>query len=299
MERPDLAGVWKVLLGAEGGAAPVDVEAMREGHAALWDSLGAADEASRARCVMARGGEAPLWRVDPLSGQACGAVVIFHGGGWALGSARGESAMLCAIADLTGRAVFSVDYRLVPDAFFPVQVEDAASGIVEVAAAFDDLLVGGCSAGGHLALAGLLSVRESNPAAFRRVTGLRLMSPGTDLRPAAPAWASALETDWVKPDPVRASVAAFLHGADPTSPLASPLLADLRGFPAVRIQTCAEECLAVDNRIFAKALGDAGVDVELEEVRGVPHGFQLLCLSLEESRAAVSRLFSGDQRHRD
>jgi monoterpene epsilon-lactone hydrolase len=284
--------VWQSLMQAATMPMPSDPEQVRQAHAALWDSFGASNEGLRARCLPA-GSPVPMWRVEPEGpSPVAGAVVSFHAGGWALGSARGEAALLVEVADLTGRTVFGVDYSLVPGACFPVQVGEAEAAIAAVCAEFGDVLVSGCSAGGQLALAGVLALRGSDPAAFAKVSGLRLMSPGTDLRPDAPAWREELATDWVKPVPLRASVEAYLAGADPENPLASPVLADLRGLPPVRMQACAEEALAIDNRAFVAALSAAGVPVGYEEVSGVPHAFHLLPGTVPAARDALRRLFA-------
>lgn len=290
---PQLESLWYALFMAADAPPVADWEIIRDGHKVFWDSLGASDSASLARCEAVEA-PVPLCRVLPQTGAKNGAVVVFHGGGWAMGSARGESVMLSEIADLTGRAVFSADYCLLPGHVFPTQVNDAGGALAFVARQYQDILVAGCSAGGHLAVAGSLTLRERDPEAFRALTGLRLMSPGTDLRPEAPAWQLPLATDWVKPEPIFAQFDAFLRGADPRNPLASPVLADLRGLPSTRIQVGAGEALAVDNRAFAAALQAAGVPVELEEIPGVPHGIQLLPGTVPEARSALERLFKRD-----
>ncbi len=291
MEAPFLDLVWRSLMQASTMPMPSDPEQARQAHAALWDSFGASNERLRARCLPV-GASVPMWRVESECPSSSGAVVSFHAGGWVLGSARGEAALLVEVADLTGRTVYGVDYSLVPEAVFPVQIKEAEEAIRAVCGEYGDVLVSGCSAGGQLALAGVLALRGSDPAAFAKVSGLRLMSPGTDLRPDAPAWLEELATDWVKPVPLRASVEAYLAGADPGDPLASPVLADLRGLPAVRMQACAEEALAIDNRAFVAALSAAGVPVGYEEVSGVPHAFHLLPGTVPAAREALRRLFA-------
>ena len=292
---PQLESAWQALFLAAEAPPVADWNSIRASHKAFWDDLGASDAASLARCETVDA-PVPLCRVLPEAGSPNkGAVMVFHGGGWAMGSACGESVLLCAIADQTGREVFSADYRLLPEHVFPAQVDDAVEALVFAAGQNEDLLVAGCSAGGHLAVAGSLALRDRHPEAFRALTGLRLMSPGTDLRPDAAAWQQSLASDWVKPGPIFAQFAAFLQGADPNDPLASPLLADLRGLPPTRIQVGAGEGLAIDNRAFAAALKAAGVPVELEEIPGVPHGIHLLPKTVPEGRAALERLFDRDR----
>ena len=62
--------------------------------------------------------------------------------------------------------------------------------------------------------------------------------------------------------------------------------------PPVRMQACAEEALAIDNRAFVAALSAAEVPVEYEEVSGVPHAFHLLPGTVPAARDALRRLFA-------
>ncbi|CAN5585923.1 hypothetical protein BH11CYA1_BH11CYA1_24800 [soil metagenome] len=97
--------------------------------------------------------------VSPKSGQGpFPAVLCIHGGGWAAGHKRdmlGCAYMLSQIGFVTA----SIDYRLVPHARFPAQVEDAKAAVryLRNHAAelnIDPKRIGalGSSAGGHLAL---------------------------------------------------------------------------------------------------------------------------------------------------
>ncbi|XP_058233100.1 neutral cholesterol ester hydrolase 1 [Hemibagrus wyckioides] len=91
-------------------------------------------------------------------------VVYFHGGGWALGSARMRSYdLLCRMmAEELDAVVISVDYRLAPEVYFPAQYEDAIQAcrniltdevLVRLSVDPDRVAVSGDSAGGNLAAA--------------------------------------------------------------------------------------------------------------------------------------------------
>ncbi|XP_035279791.1 neutral cholesterol ester hydrolase 1-like [Anguilla anguilla] len=91
-------------------------------------------------------------------------VVYFHGGGWALGSAKkGSYYLLCRkMAEDLKAVVLSVDYRLAPESHFPDQFEDAFRASKhflqpEVLAHYsvdpERVGVSGDSAGGNLAAA--------------------------------------------------------------------------------------------------------------------------------------------------
>ena len=81
-----------------------------------------------------------------------GLLVYFHGGGWVLGSIAGSDNLARALANRSGVAVLSVDYRLAPEHPFPAALEDALTATrwaydhaEELGADRDRLAVGGDS----------------------------------------------------------------------------------------------------------------------------------------------------------
>lgn len=99
--------------------------------------------------------------LDIFSGESAAAprpaLIFFHGGAWIAGYPWWSSYMAPGVREASGILV-TPTYRLAPDAKFPAQLEDVAAAIAWVfrnAAQFgidpDRLVVGGHSAGGHLA----------------------------------------------------------------------------------------------------------------------------------------------------
>ena len=90
-----------------------------------------------------------------------------HGGGWTVGSADIEDETLYRIACKTGYTVASMEYRLAPKHPYPAPLEDcmdAARYVLtpEIEAKMGPLRVmGGESAGAHLAMATLFGLRSS------------------------------------------------------------------------------------------------------------------------------------------
>lgn len=95
-----------------------------------------------------------------------GAFLYLHGGGWTFGSADGQDPLLEAVADHAGLAVVSVEYRLAPEDPYPAGPDDceaAALWLIENCEArfgTNRLLIGGASAGAHLAAVTLLRIRD-------------------------------------------------------------------------------------------------------------------------------------------
>jgi epsilon-lactone hydrolase len=79
----------------------------------------------------------------------------------------------------------------------------------------------------------------------------------------------------------------YLHGADPRTPLASPLYADLSGLPPLLIVVGGDEALLDDSVRLARSAGMAGVDVTLYIGGSMQHVFPVYCGAMPEADAAV------------
>ena len=84
---------------------------------------------------------------------------------------------------------------------------------------------------------------------------------------------------------LRQFAAGYLAGADPKTPLASPLFASLSGLPPLLIQVGTADVLVSDSERLAAAAAHAGVEVSLEIGEGLPHVYQLLLGTPEAAEA--------------
>jgi epsilon-lactone hydrolase len=82
----------------------------------------------------------------------------------------------------------------------------------------------------------------------------------------------------------------YLHGADPRTPLASPLYADLSGLPPLLILVGGDEALLDDSVRLARSAGMGGVDVTPYIGAGMQHIFPIYCGVIPESDAAVAMI---------
>jgi monoterpene epsilon-lactone hydrolase len=90
---------------------------------------------------------------------------------------------------------------------------------------------------------------------------------------------------------------AYLGNQSRLDPLASPLLADLRGLPPLLIQVGRNEVLLDDARsLHTKALA-AGVPSELHIYEHVPHGWHYGAPFVPETRAALREITEFIARH--
>lgn len=123
---------------------------------------------------------------EPAAGAAVSGLYLqFHGGGWVVGSAFGQSdGRLQRMADDLSAVVVSVEYRLAPESTYPAPVDDAVAALTwaaDVGAAkygAPVLVAGGESSGAHLLLAALLRCSDS---VRRRYAALNLVYGYFDL----------------------------------------------------------------------------------------------------------------------
>jgi acetyl esterase/lipase len=243
------------------------------------------------------GGRPAEWLV-PQGVPRQGAVLYLHGGGYCSGSLDSHRGIAGRIARAAGIPVVSLGYRLAPEDPFPAAVEDAVAAYRQL---LDDglgpasLAVAGDSAGGGLTVAALVALRDGGtppPAAAV------CLSPWVDLTQSAPSYREVGADDpMVAGQELDALAAAYLGGADPRDPSASPLFADLAGLPPLRIEVGSHEVLRDDARRLAERARSAGVEAELVEWPGMIHVFQAfpgeLLPEADQSIAGIGSFLSG------
>jgi acetyl esterase/lipase len=89
---------------------------------------------------------------------------------------------------------------------------------------------------------------------------------------------------------LKPSADAYLAGADPTTPLASPLHADLQGLPSLLIHVGDHETLLDDATGLGAAAEEAGVEVDIWVAPEMIHVWHLFAGMVPESDAALATL---------
>jgi phosphinothricin tripeptide acetyl hydrolase len=241
--------------------------------------------------LVTAGGRPAEW-IRPGAARDGAALVYFHGGGYVIGSPRSHRHLADAIARAAGVPCLFPDYRLAPEQPFPAAVDDAVAAyrwLIEARGiAPDRIALAGDSAGGGLTAAALVAIRDAGlplPAA-----GV-CISPWTDLTCAAASYTSLADRDPIVELPRIAEMARlYLAGADPRTPLASPLFADLRGLPPLLIHVGSEEVLLDDASGLAERARTAGVDVTCEVWDQMIHVWHWFLPWLDEARRAVEKI---------
>jgi epsilon-lactone hydrolase len=220
-------------------------------------------------------------------------LLYLHGGAYQIGSPGTHRNMVALLSGAARARVLSVGYRLAPEHPFPAAVDDAVAAYRWLLAAGTDrsvLALAGDSAGGGLALASLVALRDAGvpmPAA------VVVMSPWTDLALTGESLRTRADVDvLIKPGGMAETAQAYLAGQDPRHPYASPLYADLHGMPPMLIHVGDAEVILDDSTRLAARARAHGVDVTLEVWEEMPHVWHAFAGMLPEADQAIERIGS-------
>jgi acetyl esterase/lipase len=216
-------------------------------------------------------------------------VIHFHGGGYCVGSTNTPRSWAAHLSARTGCRVVLPEYRLAPEHPHPAALEDARAVLKALAGELTpgSVVISGDSAGGGLALALVLSLRDEGR---KLPAGCILLSAWLDLsrdRRAAP--------DLVRQDvilsPAWLDACARGYAAPPawTDPSVSPLHAAHSGLPPLLIQAATSELLAPDAELLAASASAAGVDVTYTRWPRMWHDFALQPGLLAEADSALAQ----------
>tara|TARA_B100000029_G_scaffold515213_1_gene621161 strand:+ start:1665 stop:2549 length:885 start_codon:yes stop_codon:yes gene_type:complete len=216
---------------------------------------------------------------------------FIHGGGYTMGSAESSFSLASWIANETESKVFSINYRLAPENPFPAAIEDTVdiyNWILSKGFLPKKLCVGGISAGGGLALALLLFLKE-NSISYPACSVL--LSPWTDLSQSGDTYESKNIIDPViKKEFLQSWAEDYLQGQEFSNPLASPIFGDLSQLPPTLIQVGKSEVMLSDSqRLFVKSK-KLGSPVEIEEWPEMFHGWHNHYDFLLESKQAIKSI---------
>jgi epsilon-lactone hydrolase len=217
-------------------------------------------------------------------------VLYIHGGGYVTCSPASHRDAIPRIAHVTGARVIAPYYRLAPEHPFPAALEDVLGvyrAILAQGTHPDRVVIGGDSAGGGLALAVMLRLREEGAPLPRAAF---LISPLVDLTIAREQLQDVAPHDYLGPDVVIENGRAYAGMQPLTNPLISPLLADLTGLPPMLVQSGEWELLNEQHHRFVARARAAGVDVHYEEAPGMLHAYACFAGVVPAGRAALASI---------
>jgi epsilon-lactone hydrolase len=210
-------------------------------------------------------------------GADLGVILYLHGGAYALSSINVYREFLSRLVRATKMRCLAINYRLAPEYPFPASLEDTTAAYHWLQTqGFDSpqIIIAGDSAGGGLALATLLTLRDTGE---QPPAGAICISPWTDLALTGASVQSKAKLDPILDQADLQKYAGYYAGEnDLTSPLISPLYANLEGLPPLLIQVGTDEILLDDAARFAEKARNAEVNVTLEVWDAMFHVFQLI-----------------------
>ncbi len=215
-----------------------------------------------------------------------GLLLYIHGGGFIACSSVTHRPIPAYFAKL-GFRVFTPDYRLAPEHPFPAAIHD----LIEVFLALESdppqpVCIAGDSAGGNLAVAVMLALRD---AARSVPKAAAIFSPWSDLACTGRSLVSnEAKCAMFYAADLPPCAATYLNGASNQDPLASPLYANLTKLPPLLIHVAADELMLDDSTRLAENARMDGVQVQLKIWPVVPHAWQIMAANLPEARQSLN-----------
>jgi len=235
-------------------------------------------------------------------------LIYIHGGGWTAGELDQVDHTIRKLCHDLPALVVSCTYRLAPEHPFPAGYDDALAAvrwtlrnIDELGGPRESIIIAGDSAGGNLAAAVTIALRDEAAAARRdalsplpAITGQLLLYPAVDLRDAL----FASESSMADLDPtlrkamVEECRAAYLQGQSPDDWRISPVVADLAELPPALVVVLSVDPLRDSGADYAAKLRAAGVRAELIEYSHLTHGFVHLSAIVPAAQAAFDEVIA-------
>jgi len=216
-------------------------------------------------------------------------ILFLHGGGYVSGSLKSHRHMVAQAGREALARTLALGYRLAPEHPFPAALDDALTGyrfLLASGIAPARIALAGESAGGGLALATALSLRE---AGLPLPGCLWLSSPWVDLALTGASMESKAAVDPLLGRTYLSELASlYLNGADALGPLVSPINADLAGLPPMLIQVGSAETLLDDSVRLAAVAGAADIAVHLEIWPHMIHAWHLFYQDVADGRRSLA-----------
>ena len=232
----------------------------------------------------------------PGADNNLGLLIFFHGGGWVIGSIESHDGVCRSLANQSGHAILSVDYRLAPEDPFPNGLEDCIRATLWAHQNASDLgidptriAVGGDSAGGNLAA--VVAQLQPIPLVFQA-----LIYPVTDCRMGTNSYAENAAGPFLRSIDMAAFIDLYIGDITTANdPRVSPIMASpstLASCPPAIVITAGHDPLRDEGEAYGHALIENGVHASVVRYFGMFHGFFSLFPWLDDGKAAVSHVAS-------
>jgi acetyl esterase/lipase len=235
-------------------------------------------------------------QLGPIPGEWVGAgdrsrtMLYFHGGGFVAGSPETHRGLVGKLVEASGVGAFSVKYRLAPECFFPAAVRDgidAYRGLLALGVPGSAIVLAGDEAGGGLAFAVALAVRN---AGLEMPGGIVALSPWADLSLSGMSMLGNRKSDTLLDwEMLFLCARNYLRKSNPCDAYSSPAYASFTSFPPVMVHAGANEVLRDDASKLGDRAAEARASVSVEIYDGQGHLFQMDS-HRNEAKVSLSRL---------
>lgn len=286
MSNPQIDAIRKNLAENPVIREGATLQEMRDGIDSMGDMLPASPDLTVTPVDV--DGIASDWVCGP-DADANRAVLYLHGGGYVIGSPKSHRELMGRLSKASGARVLGIAYRMAPEAPFPAAVEDSVKAyrwLLTQGLDASRISIAGDSAGGGLALATLVAIRDEG---LTQPGCAVCLSPWVDMEGKGETMETRAAVDpMVQKDALLEMAGTYLNGADARSPLASPLHAELSGLAPILIQVGDAETLLADSTRLEDALKAAGGDVTLEVWDEMIHVWHLFAPILDKGQEAIA-----------
>lgn len=223
-------------------------------------------------------------------------LVWLHGGGWMVGDLNTHDDLCEHLAHFTGHCVLSVHYRRTPENPFPAPLDDVMAVLqwLHREQGSARVLLGGDSAGGHLALAAAvrqLQEKGSGPTAGACIAALLLLYPPLLPDARTSSMQAFAEGYGLTPQAMQ----RYWQGLGQPRGIAAQWLtpgrcdAEMAQLPPTVVMTASHDILRDEGEAFALRAQQLGAPVQLLRAPGMVHGFARMLAASAAARQQVEQ----------
>jgi acetyl esterase/lipase len=227
--------------------------------------------------------------LNPSNKKTDKVILYIHGGAFCFGSPKTHRSITTRLAILTGYSTWTPDYKLAPEYKYPEglsNVLDCYLKLIELGFTASQIIIGGDSAGGSLALALTLKLKKLGLLLPNKIF---LISPVTDFEVRSSISELAKEIDPMIS--IGLMKQAFdWYEYDAKDIFHSPLKQDLSGFPPLLIQVGSEEILLAHSLRLAEVAEEFKINTTLQIYKERWHVFHLQATYLQSARSAINEI---------
>lgn len=225
-------------------------------------------------------------------------LLYLPGGAYIIRTPNLHTAMVSRLCRVANARALVAYYRLAPEHPFPGALEDAAATyrwLLDLGFAGRTLALAGDSAGGGLAIATAIALRDAGEAL---PSSIACLSPWTDLTMSGRSIRTHAEIDpMLNLELMNLMAANYIDDRDAGHPLISPLFADMQRIPPLLIQVGSDEMLLDDASRMAAKAERAGVAVTLKVYDRMWHVWHLFAKLMPEAKQAIGELGGFIRKH--